>query len=79
MDYIQIWKSRCYNDDIPDYVPDRLMNSQRVPSYKAIALCLLNNDHSLKRLGINIKISKYYYELKTSDNTCSKSIQTELF
>lgn len=45
------WRSRCYPDSIPDEVPDGLLFSGRAPSWKAIAICLLNNDLRLHKLG----------------------------
>lgn len=47
------WENRCYSDGIPDEVPNKLLFSGRAPSYKAIAICLLNNDLYLKKLGLN--------------------------
>lgn len=49
--YIQVWENRCYPDSIPDDLPDGLLFSGRAPSWKAIALCLLNNDFRLHKLG----------------------------
>lgn len=56
---MQAWKERCYFDDIPDEVTNLLISSGRVPSYKAIALCLLKNDMLLKGLGFEGKYSKW--------------------
>jgi len=44
---------RCYSDGLPDgdEVPKSLMENLKVPSYKAIALCILNNDLRLRKLG----------------------------
>ena len=49
--YIQVWENRCYPDSIPDDLPDGLLFSGRAPSWRAIALCLLNNDLRLHKLG----------------------------
>lgn len=58
--YIKTWEHRCYEDGIPDEVPDEI--SDRAPSYKRIAIAILNND--LTDLGIARKKSKYYSILK---------------
>lgn len=50
-EYVQTWKRRCYFDDIPDEVPAKVAASGRAPSYKAIAIALLQNDMHLYRLG----------------------------
>lgn len=50
-EYARTWESRCYSDGIPDEVPEKLAKSGRVPSYKAIALCILRNDLKLRALG----------------------------
>lgn len=67
---------RCYFDDIPDSVSDRLMDSGRVPSYKAIAIAILNNDLTMRSLGFSIKITPWFYILK---NDKSENIQNNLF
>ncbi len=60
--YISLWENRCYSNGIPDEVPEEI--SDMVPSYKRIAMAILNNDHSLKSLGFTPKVSPYYSELK---------------
>ncbi len=40
------------------------MKSGRVPSYKAIALALLKNDHALQSLGFAGKLTDWYTVLK---------------
>ncbi len=63
--YTEVWESRCYPDGIPDSLPEKVMKSMRAPSYKAIALCLLNNDLALYGLGFQpLKTSEWYYHLK---------------
>jgi predicted phosphoadenosine phosphosulfate sulfurtransferase len=49
--YVQTWQQRCYRDLIPDDLPDGLLFSGRAPSWKAIAICLLQNDFRLHKLG----------------------------
>lgn len=62
--YIQEWKKKGYCFDIPDEVPERLMQLNKAPSYKAICIAILKNDISLKTLGFSPKKSKYYDALK---------------
>mgnify|MGYP007096709557 CR=1 FL=1 len=45
------WAARCYSSGLPDSVPDGLLYSGRVPSWKAVALAVLRNDLHLKALG----------------------------
>lgn len=49
--YVLLWEGRCYSAGVPDEVPEKLASSLRVPSYKALALAILRNDHCLKSLG----------------------------
>jgi len=62
--YNQIWKTRGYPEDIPEEVPEVLFRLKRAPSYKAICITILNNDVSLRSLGMTPKASKVYSELK---------------
>ena len=62
--YITQWRNQGYLTDIPDEVPDRLMQLQLAPSYKAIALAILKNDVSLGSLGFTGTPSAWYGELK---------------
>ena len=62
--YISTWKKQGYSDDIPDECPDELMNLLLAPSYKAIAIAIMKNDHSMKSLGFTPKKSEYYHTLK---------------
>ena len=55
--YIKIWEGRCYSEGIPDEVPDRLDQLNRVPSYKRIVKAILTND--LGKIA-KLKKSKYY-------------------
>ena len=63
-EYIKIWEEKCYFDGIPDEAPSRLSQLNKVPSYKKIAIAILNNDHTLKSLGFEAKKCNYYHELK---------------
>lgn len=62
--YVSTWRTRCYKNDIPDSVPQLLLESGRAPSYRAIALAILKNDHALRTLGFAAPTSSYYHELK---------------
>ena len=58
--YICKWKE-IYSKDIPDEAPHRLDYLNKVPSYKRIALAILNND--LSKIGHSFN-SGYYSKLK---------------
>ena len=64
MAYVKTWEGRCYEKGIPDEIPDKLMQSGRVPSYKAVGLALLKNDIQLLGLGFSPVQSKWYGILK---------------
>ena len=57
-----MWERRCYLNGIPDEAPKEIQ--KKVPSYKRIAIALLNNDMHLRELGYESKPSKYYVMLK---------------
>ena len=76
--YIQTWKNRCYSEDIPDNITDKLIQSGRVPSYKAITLAILKNDLTLKSLGFEGNKSKYYDILK-NEKKLNDSDQMRMF
>lgn len=58
-----MWEARCYSDGIPDEVPSRLTFSGRAPSWKAVAICILKNDHYMQKLGMAPPASKRSKEL----------------
>lgn len=58
--YVTSWKCRGYEKDIPDEVPAELTSLNLAPSYKAIAIAILKNDHNLISLGFSATRSKYY-------------------
>jgi hypothetical protein len=62
--YIEQWKQMGYSDDIPDEVPDVLMQLGLAPSYKQIAICILKNDMQMLGLGFQPVHSKWYDTLK---------------
>jgi predicted phosphoadenosine phosphosulfate sulfurtransferase len=72
------WETRCYSDGIPDSVPNKLLFSGRVPSYKAIAMCILSGDMQLQKLGLSRCASKLGEEIE-SQLKRTKSNQGELF
>lgn len=72
---MKTWEERCYRDGIPDEVPQSVMESMRAPSYKAIAMCILNNDLHLYGLGFAPHVSHWYRAVKVKE----KSKQMELF
>lgn len=57
-EYKKTWCNRCYGEDIPDDVPNKIMDSKRAPSYKAIAIAILKNDHNLYSLGFSQRESQ---------------------
>ena len=71
--YIETWEERCYFNGIPDELPDKLLKSGRAPSYKALALAILNN--RFYNIGFIGKRSDWYDVLKEK----KKSNQLELF
>ena len=75
--YVKVWEERCYENGIPDEVEDGLMNSMRVPSYKAIAMAILNNDFHLYALGFQPHISHWYRAIKLNES--KNENQIELF
>lgn len=67
VEYETHWKSRGYEDGIPDEVPCELMNLGLAPSYKAIAVCILKNDIELYGLGFSRKKTGWYSRLKRAE------------
>lgn len=61
---MKVWEERCYKDGIPDEIPKRLSDSMRVPSYKAIAMAILQNDLALYTLGFQPVVSHWYRAVK---------------
>jgi predicted phosphoadenosine phosphosulfate sulfurtransferase len=50
-EYNQQWRRRCYSGGIPEAVPKKVAASGRAPSWKAVAIALLQNDLHLYQLG----------------------------
>ena len=75
--YIAKWKKYGY-DEIPDEVPLRIYQLELSPSYKSLAIAILNNEIQINRN----KKSKWYFELKrielTDKGKIKKSNQLKL-
>jgi predicted phosphoadenosine phosphosulfate sulfurtransferase len=76
--YVKVWEDRCYKDGIPDEVAKRLSDSMRVPSYKAIAMAILQNDLALYTLGFQPVVSHWYRTVKDM-SAHDESGQVEMF
>jgi predicted phosphoadenosine phosphosulfate sulfurtransferase len=78
--YIQDWESKCYLNGIPDEVPLRLEQLNKVPSYKAIVRAIIKNDSTLKTLGFTLKKCNSYHELKRIElSQRNNELQLKLF
>ena len=75
---MEMWENRCYSNGIPDEAPEGLAKQGRVPSYKAIAMAILKNDHSLKSLGMGVGESETSMALIEKQKQ-AKSPQRKLF
>jgi predicted phosphoadenosine phosphosulfate sulfurtransferase len=53
LEYVQTWQRRCYSADIPEEVPKKVSASGRAPSWKAVAIAILQNDLQLRQLGFS--------------------------
>ena len=63
--------------DIPDEVPIGVIKSCRAPSYKAIAIAILSNDHNLHQLGFmrsETQNSRLLYQQRKSSERSQLSI-----
>lgn len=61
--YLRKWELMGY-DEIPDEIPNRIDQLELAPSYKSIAIKILNNDFHKPQ-----NKSKVYYELKRIELT----------
>ena len=59
-----MWHKQGYSIDIPDTVLDDIMHERLAPSYRAVALAILKNDHGLRTLGFTLPESAWYGALK---------------
>jgi len=62
--YIKMWEQQGYSDGIPDEVPDGIAALNLAPSWRAIAMAILKNDHNLLTLGQVGVVSPWYGVLK---------------
>lgn len=76
---MRVWEGRCYADGIPDVVPDGVMKSSRVPSYKAIAIAILKNDHNMYSLGFSERSSVVVDRIIDMNREPEKSKNMDLF
>ena len=60
-EYLTLWEGRCYSSGIPDEVPTEIMRAGKAPSYKTIAIAILNNDY--RSLGIFADEPDWVYDL----------------
>ncbi len=75
--YIEKWERQGYSDGIPDEAPERLHQLGKVPSYKAICLAIIKNDHSLQTLGYSRIKSPVYSEIKRHELICRGVIKPD--
>lgn len=75
--YVQSWEPRGYETGIPEEVPPELMQRNLAPSYKAIAIAILKNDHHLTSLGYSQPASPWYNEIKRIELMSRPKKQTE--
>jgi predicted phosphoadenosine phosphosulfate sulfurtransferase len=50
-EYETVWSNRCYLNGLPEELPKKIADSGRAPSWKAVAIALLQNDLHLYQLG----------------------------
>ena len=77
-DYIATWEARCYSAGIPDETLAKLARANRVPSYRAIAIAILRNDHQLHSLGFAERPNALVTEL-LRQRAAQESPQTSLW
>lgn len=65
--YLEMWGDRGYSAGIPESVPEELMRKRLAPSWRAIALALLQNDLHLTSLGFSAPCSKWYGVIKRAE------------
>jgi len=76
-EYVRTWESRCYEVGIPDCVVEKISKSGRAPSYKAIAVAILKNDHNMHSLGFQQRDSVILSEIISAHR--EKPPQLDLF
>ena len=76
--YITRWKCRGYSKGIPEEIPARLDELNKAPSYKRIAIAIMQND--MRLLGVAPKKSQWYDVLKKIElNITDNDNQGKLF
>lgn len=80
LNYINQWENRCYFDGLPDEVPQRIQELNKAPSYKAICMAIMKNDHCLETLGFS-RVKSHYYNIIKRDELKERGviIQLDLF
>lgn len=78
LDYVRIWSNRCYSNGIPDDIPATLAATNRAPSWKAVAVAILKNDHHLYSIGFSRPESAQVDRLH-ADLLRRESLQMDLF
>jgi hypothetical protein len=73
--YVRAWVDRGYPSGIPDEVPHELMRRSLAPSYKAVALAILNNDMHLTSLGFSAPYSNWYDTIKKIEISKRKEVK----
>lgn len=62
--WIRSWKTRGYQDGLPDEAPETLESLCRVPSWRMVCLAIIKNDHALATLGYGRPRCQLYDDLK---------------
>ena len=78
-DYVTTWESRCYFDGIPEELAAGIAKSGRVPSYKAIAIAILKNDHNFYSLGFSERPSELVNQLIQSSKAELPCLNYDMF
>lgn len=65
--YEKAWRTRGYPAGLPDEVPVLLQRERLAPSWKAVAMSILNNDHNMHSLGFTPKPSSWYAAIKRAE------------
>ena len=78
-EYVKTWESRCYSDGIPDEVPKLIDSEGLAPSWKRIAIALIQNDMRMEALGNIPKQSQWYGVLKRIELRKDVFVQLMLF
>jgi predicted phosphoadenosine phosphosulfate sulfurtransferase len=81
-EWIEVWKTRGYEYDIPDEAPDIFEIENKAPSYRRICFAVMKNDVQLQSLGYTREDCRIYNCIKREElirrGKISKYIQMEL-